>query len=269
MSQAVPVGRDLGTSQAVDGMRMRRSWSRAGAPADDRLRSLLAVAVLVCGFVTLAWVTTSGSPLRWNASRPDVPPLRLPSRLHCPRGTAPTDAHRCRLVDRPPSRGWDVLAWLVEWIGTVALVFIATALVMLLWRSRPQRRQRESDDPGPAMTFLPGVADVIAEDAEAQLEALREGSPRNAIVACWMRLERSIEAAGLPVRPSDTSEELVVRALSRYPLDPQDIKDLAALYREARFSDHEITEPMRQTAFGALSRLHAGLGRYRTRAGIT
>jgi hypothetical protein len=246
-------------------MRMRRSWFRVAATAEDRLRSLLTVAVLVCGFVILAWVTTSGSPLRWGALRPDIPPRALPTRLHCPRQTVLTAAHRCRPVDRSRSIGWDVIAWLMQWTGMVALVFIAVALVILLWRSRPQRRQREVDDPDPDMIFLPEVADVVMDDAEAQLQALRHGTPRNAIVACWMRLEQSIEAAGLPVRPSDTSEELVVRALSRYALDPRDIRGLAALYREARFSRHEITEAMRESAFGALSRLHKGLGQYRSR----
>jgi hypothetical protein len=243
---------------------MRRSRSRGAEPADDRIRSLLTAAVLVSGFVVLAWVTTSGSPLRWKASLPDEPPL--PARLHgqCPRGSAPTAGRRCHVVETRHSAAWDVIASLAQWIGTFALALIAVAILVLLWRSRPTRREREVEEFGPDMTFLPEVADAVIDDAEDQLTALREGSPRNAIVACWMRLEQSIERAGLPIRPSDTSAELVVRALSRYPLDRPAIDGLAALYREARFSRHDITEPMREAALDALARLHGGLREHRS-----
>jgi hypothetical protein len=36
---------------------------------------------------------------------------------------------------------------------------------------------------------------------------------------------------------------------------------LAGLYREARFSDHEMTEAARATAISALDQVHAGLAR--------
>jgi hypothetical protein len=245
-------------------MGMRRSRSLGGAPADDRIRSLLAVAILVCGFVVLAWVTTSGSPLRWKASLADTPALPTLAHGRCPRGSVLTASHRCRVVGTRHSAGWDVIAWIAEWIGTAALVSIAVALLVLLWRSRPTRRERESEELEPGMSFLPDVAEVVIDDAEAQLSALREGSPRNAIVACWMRLEQSIERAGLAIHPSDTSTELVIRALSHYPLDRPAINRLAALYREARFSRHDITEPMRAAALDALTRLHQGLREHRT-----
>jgi Domain of unknown function (DUF4129) len=243
---------------------MRRSRSLRGAPADDRIRSLLAVAVLVCGFVVLAWVTTSGSPLRWKASLADTPALPRLAHGRCPRGSALTASHRCRVVGARHSVGWDVIASIAEWIGTVALVCIAVAMLVLLWRSRPTRGEREVDELEPGMRFPPDVVDVVMDDAEAQLAALREGSPRNAIVACWIRLERSIERAGLAIHPSDTSAELVVRALSQYPLDRPAIDRLAALYREARFSRHDITEPMRVAALDALTRLHQGLREHRS-----
>jgi hypothetical protein len=48
--------------------------------------------------------------------------------------------------------------------------------------------------------------------------------------------------------------------LARYTVDPEAITELAALYREARFSDHLLDESHRRTALDALDRLHHTLG---------
>jgi hypothetical protein len=42
--------------------------------------------------------------------------------------------------------------------------------------------------------------------------------------------------------------------------DPSAVSRLAALYREARFSEHEITEDNRQAAVEALRDIHASIG---------
>ena len=66
-------------------------------------------------------------------------------------------------------------------------------------------------------------------------------------------------AAGLPRSRHETSAEFVVRVLHRLDLDPRAIGELAALYREARFSDHQLGEEARERARAALERLHADL----------
>jgi hypothetical protein len=80
-------------------------------------------------------------------------------------------------------------------------------------------------------------------------------------VACWLRLEASVIAAGVERRPSDTSTELVQRVLGDHQVNPKSLAVLAWLYREARFSDHEMTEAERATAISALDQVHAGLAR--------
>jgi hypothetical protein len=47
--------------------------------------------------------------------------------------------------------------------------------------------------------------------------------------------------------------------LSNYPVARDAIDELAALYREARFSRHELGEHQRDRAVAALRRLHADL----------
>jgi hypothetical protein len=60
-------------------------------------------------------------------------------------------------------------------------------------------------------------------------------------------------------RRSETSAEFVVRTLRAIDVDPRPIGALAALYREARFSDHELGEARRTAAREALQALHEEL----------
>ena len=50
-----------------------------------------------------------------------------------------------------------------------------------------------------------------------------------------------------------------MRVLKRLDLDPRAISDLSRLYREARFSEHELDESHRVAARSALQRLHSDL----------
>lgn len=100
---------------------------------------------------------------------------------------------------------------------------------------------------------------AVAEDSSEHLSALRGGAPRDAIIACWTSLESTMRRAGLEPDAAETSTELVQRTLSAYPIEPGPIERLAALYREARFSSHEIPETSRALAVDAIERLHAEL----------
>jgi hypothetical protein len=155
---------------------------------------------------------------------------------------------------------------LVELIARVlvwgALAFAAAVALALLWRHRPtferRRRRRDRDRP---LDVLADVATTISDNADAQRAALRRGSPRNAIVECWLLLEAAVIEAGVERRPADTSAELTERVLADHDVDAAAIAGLAALYREARFSDHEMTESSRRAAIDALDRVHDRLGR--------
>jgi hypothetical protein len=142
------------------------------------------------------------------------------------------------------------------------LIALATALVVAkLWRERPSfgwRRRQRVEEP---FDLLADVARTITADAAAQRAALQTGAPRDAIVACWLRLESSVIAAGVEERASDTSTELVERVLADHQVNPTSLMALAGLYREARFSDHEMSEAARATAIAALDQVHAGLAR--------
>jgi hypothetical protein len=161
--------------------------------------------------------------------------------------------------DREPSPLVELIARLLVW---TALTFAAVVAAVLIWRHRPtfQRRRRRRDRDRP-LDVLADVATTINDSADAQRAALGRGSPRNAIVECWLLLEKAVIDAGVPRRPADTSAELTERVLADHEVDAAAIAGLAALYREARFSEHEMSESSRRAAIDALTRVHDSLDR--------
>lgn len=111
---------------------------------------------------------------------------------------------------------------------------------------RPRATTETDDEPDPE------PPDTLSDGVSESLRSVTEGSPRNAIVATWIRLEEAITLAGFEPREAETSTELVRRALTAYPVDEQAIGRLADLYREARFSEHELTEAHRDEAVACL-----------------
>jgi hypothetical protein len=143
-------------------------------------------------------------------------------------------------------------------IGGVAVVVGLRAIVRRRMFDATTRR-------GPAQASSPesdpDSPDVLVSEVAAGLRSAQEGSPRNAIVATWIRLEDATVAAGFEPRSWETPAEFVRRALTTYAVDEHDIGRLADLYREARFSAHRLTEAHRDEAIGCLRRLHQQLNR--------
>lgn len=140
-----------------------------------------------------------------------------------------------------------------------ALMYLAV-VVLHFWISVLRRRTwgRRADE----QTFdvLPVVAEPgVVLDIDEHRRLLLEGPARNAIVACWMQLEADAERAGLPREPAETSAEYTMRVVAAASMDPAPIADLAALFREARFSSHVMGDDDRERAQVALERVHAAL----------
>ena len=129
---------------------------------------------------------------------------------------------------------------------------------------RRQRREHVDFEVVEAPGAEDAVAEAIAGDAAAQLASLREGTPRNGIVACWAHFERQAEQAGVHPLPWETSSEFALRILEMVRADTSAVSGLAELFREARFSEHEVTEQQRGHAVELLGQIHASLGRRTT-----
>ena len=157
------------------------------------------------------------------------------------------DAEETQAAD--PAQVWRVL-------GGIALALLLAVVVLAI---RVIRRRRRAAPPESARE-APDRALLTDRRAARQARMVREGSPREAIIATWLDLERLVAAAGVPRRPSETSSELVVRVLDDREVPAAALTDLAALFREARFSTHELTEALRERAAGDLDAVHAALG---------
>ncbi len=140
-----------------------------------------------------------------------------------------------------------------SWCGSLAVVL----------REVRARRLREEERTAVGFTVLDEpvrVARQVAADAGEQETLLREGDPRNAIVAAWHHFEVQGERAGVARRASETSSEYGLRILDLAAADNGSVNRLAELYREARFSDHPVTEEHRARALAALADIRRSLG---------
>lgn len=132
------------------------------------------------------------------------------------------------------------------------------------WRRDRARRRRGEATADPDFDVLEparAVAEEMLADADAQREALLgDDTPRNAVVACWHRFETQAAAAGVARRPWETSSEYTMRVLDLVDAHQPAVSRLGALYREARFSEHELTEAHRAEALEALVAIHRTIG---------
>ena len=211
---------------------------------------------VVLGLLVLVWAATTG-PVRMfrDSGRRYVfapPPTASPS-------DAFTPAPNLREATKDIKPIAD-LSWLGDLVATAVLLLVCIAVLLgLRWLWLHRWHPPEQPEEVPFEVLPAQVAASIGNGRTAQLEAVAEGAPRNAIVACWLRLQASVEEAGVPPRRSDTSAEFVQRALRSLDLDPRPVATLAALYREARFSEHPVGEDARAAARAALESLHDDL----------
>lgn len=163
-----------------------------------------------------------------------------------------------RIYSQPDAN--DVLVNLILWGMRLVLVGVVAAIAFFVVRElwlRHRERERRDEEPAGAVT----LPEVLLRGADQRVAALQAGTPENAVVACWVQLEEEIHAAGVPSDDTRTSTEVVGAVLSRYDVDPAALSRLAALYREARFSAHALTEQHRASAADALTAIHVDLRR--------
>jgi hypothetical protein len=199
----------------------------------------------------------AGLMLALLASRSGPPFSFVPA----PQGTlqpiSPAPAETGRPVDRsqdqPPPRTFTNLIWLYVLVAAGSLLLAGCAIPLLL-PARPRRlrlslgRGRAAPSRPPQATAGPRVERELASAVDAALARLDGGPVGDAIVACWLGLERAAARAGTPRRAAETSAELTERVLAEHQVTAQTLRRLAALYREARFSRHRLGEQARDEA---------------------
>ncbi|MFN8024404.1 MAG: DUF4129 domain-containing protein [Acidimicrobiales bacterium] len=181
--------------------------------------------------------------------------------------TVPPDGPGVSQGKLPAATSTDGDGWWIRVIAVVvAVVVLRVAIITVrfwwdVFRGR-QRRERAPDAPAfPVLDAPPQHVDVRL-DLVAQTAALADGEARNAIVRCWLLLEDDVAAAGMPRRAAETTVEYTGRVLGAALVDPAAaaaVTELAELYREARFSRHELDDDRRERALTALRSIHAAL----------
>ena len=218
--------------------------------------------------VMVAVVVVSALMLIALAARSDRAPLLAPKQVAAPTGViteptaSPTSTSGRGSAGQSRSGSQHQPNWLV-WFG--AIVAIAPVVIALLfapamlyvpdvglWFGRREPRSAEpaevDDEVAP-----PPLVDAVAEG----LRELDQGGPGEGVVACWVQLERAAADAGTHRAAPETASELVGRLIDRHPVSSGPLLRLADLYREARYSRHELPESARAEARTALEQLRA------------
>ncbi|MFC7496887.1 MULTISPECIES: DUF4129 domain-containing protein [unclassified Nocardioides] len=155
-----------------------------------------------------------------------------------------------------------VLALILNVAAGILAIFLVVRLTRWARRARLERRRRIAREEalGGEEFDVIEPADAVARDlladADAQRGLLGGGTPRNAVVACWHRFEITGAAAGMARHEWETSSEYTLRILDLVAADTAAVNRLAGLYREARFSEHDLTEDDRSAALAALDEIH-------------
>ena len=152
-------------------------------------------------------------------------------------------------------------------LGALVLVALVVALFVGLGsavgsirvRRRPRARAVAVLDDSLGDARATSSAARLGEAVEAGLVDLEEGDPRRAVIAAWRRLEIAAADAGTARSPAETPAELTTRVLSAHAVSPVTLTRLADLYREARYSRHQVDERHRVEARRALERLRTEL----------
>lgn len=143
-------------------------------------------------------------------------------------------------------------------LTVLALCAIAIAITIAVQRRRAAMRPVAHLDTG-ASSAGP---DASARAAELGLAAITDpnSEPRRAIIACYAAMERRLQTVpGAAPQQCDTPTEVLTRAVERRVLAATHAGDLVALFSEARFSAHPMTERHRDDAVRILAALLTGL----------
>jgi hypothetical protein len=212
--------------------------------------------ILIAVAVVIAWLLLVALLPRMNAQLGiDAPP---PPDAGTPPSAAPAPPGEPPEAPEPSSNVFSLLAG--STVLLMMLVFVGAAIA-----GRRQRRRvlpaAATGDEHPTATTV-SASDPLTRAAEIGLAEAGDLSrePREAIIACYLAMERELENSPEVVpRESDTPTEVLARAVEHDALRADNATELVELFEEARFSSHVMTEDHREAAVRVLSLVLAEL----------
>jgi hypothetical protein len=137
-------------------------------------------------------------------------------------------------------------------VAVLALAAVGALIVSVVRSTRDLARSGALTPPWAAGT---AVRSALGPAAEEALLAVEQPDAREAVVRSWLLLGDAAAVAGFPARPAETAAEYAARIVAELDVPGTELDRLADLYREARFSRHEVGEPQRAEARELLRRL--------------
>ena len=144
------------------------------------------------------------------------------------------------LPDLPAARQPAHFDWVFAAVVGAGLVLLAVVLL---------RRRREEPEEEMPETVEQELTTVVSDAID---DLRREADSRKAVIAAYARMERVLGQHGQPRQPSEAPFEYLARILLRLRVRPGAVRDLTELFERAKFSTHEIDQPMKERAIAAL-----------------
>jgi Domain of unknown function (DUF4129) len=229
-----------------------------GSGAKAAAAALVAVAIGLVG-----WAATTGAPL---SSRP----LELPRATELPGDPTPGGSHGPTPIQFPEAVERAIASFfqVASILALVGMLLLAAVLLIRTvdWLRLRLARRRAA---GRLSDYVSGKALVdeevdtpeeLADEVRLAIAELDDApAPEDAILACWVRLERVAATSGVPRASSDTPSDLVVRLLDAHDVRRESLVRLAALYEQARYSPFPLEEGARAEARDALEAVESDL----------
>ena len=239
-----------------------------------------AVAVIVLTALMCVVAATGDEPIRkrpehYVPSRGELIELGVVSSGYPIPGQLPPEVFPTKAFGLGPPGPPAWLWWLLAAIGAAAVVWVAVRIVRELMRIRwripslgnprwPRRRHAQAaPDESPAVEPVRVVYDDAAfarEAVDAMLAPLREpADPRAAVIEAYARMEQVLAKRELGRQTAEAPREYLERIMRDQGMPEASLTTLTALFEEARFSRHPITESARSRATSELDAARAAL----------
>lgn len=234
----------------------------------NRPRALVPLLALGCALAVAA--SSTGPFLEPDRDPPDFQVRRIP------RVRIPIERRRAEDGDgllaplRAIFERLDLLfQGLVILVGAVALLWglylFGRALLALVRLRLRRSRGLAPEEYDPGEESYDDAESVLRRRVADELRLLsadlaEEADPREAVIACYVRMERALADAGTPRAAAETPLELLRRVLASYAVPEADVRRLTDLFTEARFSHHPVTDEMRRAARRSLDAVSDALG---------
>lgn len=133
---------------------------------------------------------------------------------------------------------------------SAVVVGLAFFLVAAFLFHKPHTTEEAPAEPGrPAIEILDEGLGVL----------LAERDPRRAVISAYVAMERAMARHGWARRPHEAPTEYLAHVLGVAPSRAGDLDELVGLYEFARFSEHTVTDGMRESAVAVVRRLRMDL----------